>query len=124
MLPSAVLRLLLCGTPGSGRQTSKAKVLQVHELSEEAREAAVLSLAEMLDLNVERYPTKDAMLILLRSWLYAADRDRLATRQRTYVDALATAISALDASQTVVQAVALLRLRAPTSVKLHLVRGR
>jgi len=124
MLPSAVLCPFLSETPGSGRHTSKTKVFHVHELSEGPCEAAVLSVAKMLDLNVERYPTRDAMLTLLRSWLYAADRDTLATRQRTYVDALAIALSALHASPTVVQGIALLRLRATTPVKLHLIRCR
>jgi hypothetical protein len=51
------------------------------------------------------------MLTLLQTWLYVAERDGVETRQRAYVEALTLAISAVNATVTVTQALALLRVQ-------------
>ena len=55
------------------------------------------------------YPTRQQMLILVNTWLYAAERDGITLRQPEYADAVKRAISALERSQSLAQAITLLR---------------
>ena len=68
-----------------------------------------LRIARTIELYSELYPTPDKMVLLVESWLFAAQRDGMQLRNPEYIKALRRAITALRFSNTVAQAIALLR---------------
>ena len=66
-------------------------------------------MAALLELNLDRFPTKEAMLTLLHAWLYTAERETMGDNMPRYIAALHDAIRALEASSHPVEAVAVLR---------------
>jgi hypothetical protein len=73
--------------------------------------ADVIRLAATLELYSSSFSTKSAMLMLLQTWLFVAERDGVATRQPLYADAAKRAVTAVNATLTIPQALALLRLQ-------------
>lgn len=70
-----------------------------------------VALAATLELNSAAFPTHDGMLMLLQTWLVLAERDGVTTRHPEYAEALERAIKAVNASPTVPDAIALLRIQ-------------
>jgi hypothetical protein len=62
-----------------------------------------------MELNLDRFPTKAAMLAVLRTWLRAAEQERITDRRPAYVFALRDAIEAVEETAHPVQAIAALR---------------
>jgi hypothetical protein len=76
-------------------------------------------MAPTVELYSKTFPTRQQLTTLLRSWLFAAERDGVTLRQPEYAKALKRAISALDTSQNVLHATARLR-----SQEARLIRAR
>jgi len=76
-------------------------------------------MAPTVELYSKTFPTRQQLATLLRSWLFAAERDGVTLRQPAYAEALKRAISALDTSQNVLHATARLR-----SQEARLIRAR
>jgi hypothetical protein len=68
----------------------------------------LIDIARTLELNLDRYPTKAAMLTYLQSLLYAAEANDVVLWQFDYVVSLRRAISALEASPGPIEATATL----------------
>ena len=68
-----------------------------------------MRLASTIELYSAVYSTPYQMALLVESWLLAADRDGMALRTPEYLVALRRAIAALRFSDTVADAIALLR---------------
>jgi hypothetical protein len=68
-----------------------------------------LDSARILEINLDRYPTKPAMLTYLQSLLYAAEANDMGPWQVDYVVALTKAIDALEDSPSPVEAAATLQ---------------
>ena len=66
-------------------------------------------LAKTLELYSSSYPKRDHMLMLVESWLFAAQQHGVLERSPEYIAALSRAITALRLSTTVPEAIALLR---------------
>ena len=66
-------------------------------------------MAPTVELYAKTFPTRQQLATLLRSWLFAAERDGVTSRQPEYAAALKRAISTLDTSQNVLHATARLR---------------
>ena len=77
----------------------------------ERRHAATHStdIARLLELNLDRYPSKAAMLTFLQSLLYAAEGNDMGAWQQAYVHALRQAIDVLEESPGPTEAVATLQ---------------
>jgi hypothetical protein len=73
------------------------------------QEKRPIGMATTIELYSALYPTPCKMVLLVESWLFAAQRDRVALRNPEYVAALRRAITALRFSDTVAEAVARLR---------------
>ena len=67
------------------------------------------NVAATLELNLDRFPSKSAMLTFVRTLLYNAETDGFASRQPGYVNALGQAIDVLENSPEPCEAVATLR---------------
>lgn len=67
-----------------------------------------LDVAETLELNLDRYPTKPAMLTFLQSLIYAAEDNQPAAWRSDYVGALRKAADVLQEAATPNEAVATL----------------
>lgn len=65
-------------------------------------------VAETLEINLDRYPTKPAMLTFLQSLLYAAEDNQPAAWRADYVGALKKAADVLQEAATPNEAVATL----------------
>jgi hypothetical protein len=72
-------------------------------------ERAPVRMARTIELYATLYPTPHKMVLLVEGWLFAAQRDGMSMRNPEYVAALRRAITALRFSNTVAQAIALLR---------------
>ena len=66
-------------------------------------------MARTIELYASLYPTPHQMVLLVESWLFAAQRDGMTVRRPEYVAALRRAITVLRFSKSVGEAVALLR---------------
>lgn len=66
-------------------------------------------VAATLELNLNRYPTKPAMLTFLHGLLYAAETAQLSVRQPEYVNAMRQAADFVEQSAGVVEGVATIR---------------
>jgi hypothetical protein len=66
-------------------------------------------MATTIEVYSALYPTPCRMVLLVESWLFAAQRDGMARRNPEYVAALRRAITALRFSDSVAEAVARLR---------------
>jgi hypothetical protein len=66
-------------------------------------------MASTIELYSTLYPTPSQMLLLVDSWLFAAQRDGMAARRPEYVAALRRTITALRFSDTLSEAIAFLR---------------
>ena len=74
------------------------------------RPSAPFDIASTLELNLDRFPTKAAMLTLLQSWLYAADAEDLNDTRPEYAHALRVAIELMRSADNPVRALPLLRM--------------
>jgi hypothetical protein len=70
------------------------------------KKSAGFDLAAALELNLDRYSTKDLMWRVLTSWLEAAKREGVTERQTDYVRALERALVVLSKAATVEKAIA------------------
>ena len=66
-------------------------------------------MTRTLKLYAMLHPKQIELLMVFRAWLFAAERDDLASRQPEYVDALKRAITALRLGETTHEAITLLR---------------
>ena len=66
-------------------------------------------MARTIELYAALYPTPHQMVLLVESWLFAAQRDGMTVRRPDYVAALRRVITVLRFSKTLPEAVALLR---------------
>jgi hypothetical protein len=66
-------------------------------------------MARTIELYASLYATPHQMVLLVESWLFAAQRDGMTVRRPEYVLALKRVITVLRFSKTVAEAVALLR---------------
>jgi len=57
-------------------------------------------MAGTLELYAKTFPTPQGMLMLLRTWLFVAERDGVSLRQPEYAKALNRAISGLKVSDS------------------------
>jgi hypothetical protein len=66
-------------------------------------------MARTVELYASLYPTPHQMVLLVESWLFAAQRDGMTVRRPEYVSALRRVITVLRFSKTLAEAVAILR---------------
>jgi len=71
--------------------------------------AQMVAMARTLELYSKSFPTRHRLLMLLETWLFAAERDGVSERQPGYAEALKRAIHSLETSPTVEEAIARLR---------------
>ena len=76
-------------------------------------------MARTIELYASLYPTPHQMVLLVESWLFAAQRDGMTVRRPDYIDALRRVITVLRFSKSIPEAVTLLRKQ-----ELELVRRR
>ena len=74
-----------------------------------ALRTAPAGMATTIELYSALYPTTCRMVLLVESWLFAAQHDGMARRNPEYIAALRRAITALRFSDSVAEAVARLR---------------
>jgi hypothetical protein len=75
-----------------------------------AKQAAqTVAMARTLELYSKSFPTRQRLMMLLETWLFAAERDGVSERQPDYADALKRAINTLETSPSVADAIARLR---------------
>ena len=67
-------------------------------------------IASVLELHLDRFPTREGMLVLLRSWLYVGEGNGLASAG--YTAAVRRAIDVMEQSASSVEAIELLHGRA------------
>ena len=92
------------------RRRRLGQVAHLHTERRRARRAS-FDVAAALELNLDRFPTRGGMLTLLRSWLYAAEREGLDGMRPDYTVALSHAAQIMEQSSEPVAAIALLRAR-------------
>jgi len=71
--------------------------------------AQMVAMARTLELYSKSFPTRHRLLMLVETWLFAAERDGVSERQPGYAEALKRAIHTLETSPTVDDAIARLR---------------
>ena len=71
--------------------------------------AQMVAMARTLELYSKSFPTRHRLLMLLETWLFAAERDGVSERQPGYAEALKRAINTLETSPTVADAIARVR---------------
>ena len=76
--------------------------------SDRRRSSSGFNLAETLELNLDRYPTKPAMLTFLQSLIYAAEGTPSDAWGSNYADALKQAAEVVHEAPSPVEAVATL----------------
>jgi hypothetical protein len=67
------------------------------------------NVAATLELNLDRFPTKSAMLTFLRTVLHSAQAGEFGSQQAGYVDALKQAVDILERSPELIEAIATLQ---------------
>jgi hypothetical protein len=72
-------------------------------------------MARTLELYSKTFTTRHRLLMLMETWLFAAERDGVTDRQPEYADALKRAIRTLETSQSVPEAIARLRAQEASS---------
>ena len=72
--------------------------------------AAPFDIASTLELNLDRFPTKAAMLTLLQSWLFVADAEDLNNTRPEYAHALRVAIELMRSADNPAQALPRVRM--------------
>jgi hypothetical protein len=82
-----------------------------------------VALAQAIELCSKTFPSRSALLTLLQSWLFIADRDGVSVRQPEYAAALRRAITAFSTADSVPEAIAIIRLQEATLARLSSVRG-
>jgi hypothetical protein len=82
-----------------------------------------VALAPAIELCSKTFSSHHALLTLLQSWLFIADRDGVSARQPEYVAALKRAISALSTANSVAEGIAILRLQEATLARLSSGKG-
>jgi hypothetical protein len=65
------------------------------------KKASGFDVAAALEVNLDRFPTKDALWRLLANWLDAAKREGLAARRPDYAKALERALVIMSKAATV-----------------------
>jgi hypothetical protein len=78
-----------------------------------AQRDRAFDIAATLELHLKSLATKNAMLTLLNTWLYAAEQQDLSTRQAEYVHAVRYAIDVVSAATRPEAAIELLRETEP-----------
>jgi hypothetical protein len=72
-------------------------------------------MARTLELYSKTFTTRHRLMMLLETWLFAAERDGVAERQPEYANALKRALGVLESSQSVPEAIARLRAQEASS---------
>jgi hypothetical protein len=75
------------------------------------KKRAGFDIAAALEVNLDRYPTKEALWKLLSSWLDAAKREGLAASQPAYVKVLERAIVVMSKAPSPQHAIETLQAR-------------
>ena len=88
------------GVTGSGAVVVPLRVKQPPQM---------VAMARTVELYSKSFPTRHRLLMLLETWLFAAERDGVSERQPQYAEALKRAIATLETSPTVPDAIARLR---------------
>ena len=70
---------------------------------------AAFDMAATLELNLDRYPTKQAMLTYMHNLLYAAEVSDLGVRQPDYLGALRLAVDFVEGSPGLIEGAATLQ---------------
>jgi hypothetical protein len=96
----------------------RATIFQFPLLVREQGNDKPVAMAPTVELYSKTFPTRHGLLMLFQSWLFAAERDGVSLRQPEYAEALKRAISALNASDSVPEAIAILRLQEATLARL------
>ena len=91
------------------RRRGQVRLPYLHTERRRARNAG-FDVAATLELNLDRYPTKTAMLTLLRIWLNVAEREGVDERRLAYVCVLRDAINVMQDALDPLHAVALLNV--------------
>ena len=68
-----------------------------------------MDIADALEINLDRHPTREAQWILLSGWLEAAKSERLAERYADYVRAIEKAMVVMARSPTAEDVIVKLR---------------
>jgi hypothetical protein len=95
-----------------------ATIFQFPQLARGQATVKPVAMAPTAELYATTFPTRHGLLMLFESWLFAAERDGVCLRQPQYAEALKRAISALNASDSVPEAIAILRLQETTLARL------
>ena len=82
-----------------------------------------VALAQAIELCSKTFPSQHALLTVLQSWLFIADRDGVSVRQPEYAAALRRAINAMNTAGSVAEAIAIVRLQETTLARLSLQQG-
>jgi hypothetical protein len=76
---------------------------------ERRKTKAGFDIAAALELNLDRYPSREQLLTLLFNWLRSAEELGLAARRPDYADALERAIEIVAKAASVERGIDLLR---------------
>ena len=88
-----------------------AIILRFPPLRREQANDKPVAMARTVELYSTTIPTRHGLLMLFQSWLFAAERDGVTLRQPEYAEALKRSINALDVSDSVPEAIAILRVQ-------------
>jgi hypothetical protein len=72
---------------------------------------ADFDVAVALELQLDRFPTRKAMLVLLESWLYCANPSGRSEHEDSYARSISQAISVMATAPDPVTAIAMLQRR-------------
>lgn len=106
----------------TSRPVRNATIVRFPVLAREQPKQPV-ALAQAIELYSKTFSSRHALLTLLQSWLFIADRDGVSVRQPEYAAALKRAISALSTADSVPEGIAILRLQETTLARLSSGKG-
>jgi hypothetical protein len=66
-------------------------------------------VAAALEMHLDRFPTREALVVLLDSWLYQAERSGLCDEREAYCTALELALDTMKAAPDPVAAITVLQ---------------
>lgn len=88
---------------------STATILPFRKRAAASQSHGPILMAKTIELYAPLYPTPHQMVLLVESWLFAAQRDGMTVRRPDYIEALRRVITVLRFSKSIPEAVALLR---------------
>ena len=106
----------------TSRPVRNATIVRFPVLAREQPKQPV-ALAQAIELYSKTFSSRHALLTLLQSWLFIADRDGVSVRQPEYAAALKRAISAMSTADSVPEGIAILRLQETTLARLSSGKG-